>query len=291
MFFCNFSQGESKNFLASDIQYIKIEVLKMDVSFKKSNSKEIQFDGEGSFSMRLRNGVLEIKDSDYDSKSSWKFFSKSSKKVPTLKIKGPSKQVSIFGAFVRADFEKWDSPVFISSHVSEISGTKNSSLWNVFSKKSKINFSDHKGDFNFKGFSLVAKLKNFSETKSQFDFNDGSLKLTKGSGDIFFTTDKAKVSIKDFRGNLVGATRSGFIHVTMRVDQKVEVSSKESEMHFHFKKTGSRFLAYAEKGKIYAPAHMHKEYSGKSLKVTGKMQGPGQGKISLKTDTGNIHVY
>ncbi len=285
------SYGETKTFLAQDVQSIKINGIKIKALFKHTNSKDFQIEWSNVFSVKTSRGVLEVKDSSYKSKSSWKLSNLFSKKEIVLKVKGPSRPITIFSSHFEGDFIKWESPVFISSHQSKISGSKNKSSWNLFSKKSMINLKWHEGSISFKGFSLNAVLKDLSKTNSHFHFNDGLLKVMEGSGKIFFTTDKAKIEIKKFKGDLVGTTRSGPVNVTIKTNEIIDVFSQEGDMRFHFQETGPRFFAYTEKGKIHAPGHMNKEYSGKSLKVTGRIQGKRQGKVSLKTDTGNIYIY
>ena len=291
LFLSCISYGETKTFSAKDIQSIKVEGIKIKVFFKHTNSKNFKIKLDKPFSVKIKKTVLEIKDPSYKNKNSWKSFTFFSKKERTLRITGPSKPVSIFSAHLWVDFSKWKSSVFISSYHSKILGNKNKNSWDVFSKESNLNLNHHEGDINFKGFSLNAVLKNFSKTKSHFYFNDGLLKVAKGSGDIFFTVDRAKIDIKNFTGNLVGTTRSGPVNVSIKTDKIVDVFSQEGEVRFYSKKMGVKFFAYTEKGKIYAPRHMHKEYSGKSIKVTGRMKGKKQGKTSLRTNTGNIYAY
>ncbi len=288
------SYGETKVFLAKDIHSIKVEGVKMKVVFKYRASKNFQIEWKkDSFSIKIKKAILEIKDPSYQSKSSWVSSNLFSKKEMTLKIIGPSKPVSIFAADVNGYFTKWKSPVFISAtHKSKVSGNQNSSSWNLFSKDLNLNLNRHTGPIHFRGFSLKAKLQKISKTKSYFYFNDGLLKMTEGSGDIFFTTDRAKIDIKKFEGNLVGTTQSGSVNVSVKIDKKIDIFSKEGDLRFYFRETGPRFFAYTERGKIYAPNYMYKEYSGKSLKVTGRMnKNKKQGRVSLKTDVGSIYAY
>jgi len=283
----NMPLSYGKTFLASDIQSIKIKVLRAHISFQHKNTKHLQIEWDQS--VKLINGVLEITDSSYHSKKAWnKIFSQ---KELSLKIIGPNKPISLFAADVKLNFLKWKQAVFISAHKSQIQGQKTAGLWEVFSKHSNMNLSHHNGSIYFKGFSLKAKLRHILKTKSHFYFNDGSLKFTKSSGDLFFTTDRAKLNLRHFKGNLAGTTQSGSINVSMKPDTQVDVYSKEGEMRFYFQNQGAHLVAYAEKGHIYAPSYMNKKYSGKSLQVTGKLKGEGRGKVSLKTETGKIYVY
>ena len=107
----------------------------------------------------------------------------------------------------------------------------------------------------------------------------------RGRGLWISPTDKGEVRIKKFKGSLKGSSKSGPVRASMEPDQ-VEVYSSEGTLRFHFMGYGAELVAYSERGKIYAPRRLSRDFSGRAYKVMGRLKGEAEkGKNFLKKQT------
>lgn len=279
-----------QSFLAKKVESINLKGLNIQASFVAKNSSNIVVDIKGgSVSANLKDGLLKIYDPKYKSKGNWESF----QKVVTVTVVGPSREVNLFASEVQVKFSNWKKDTFLSARKAKVIDKARRGSLNLFIREGEFTSTKHKkGKLQINGFSVKASINEFSDLESVLRFNEGQLKITKGSGSIFFTVDKAPVYIRNFEGNLTGSTQFSSVNATVKVKNKINISSQKGDLRFYLKGVAAKLTAYTENGKIYAPNYMYKQYSGKSVKVTGRMKGSKkQGHVSLTTDTGTIQVY
>lgn len=285
-----FCQAETQKqlFEASTIKSFFVEGIEIQASFKYKKSLKIEVVASPSLSIKIKNGQLEIKDRQYQTSRYWK----TNSKKQIVKIVGPSKPLKMFASQAQLEFSNWKSDTFVSARKAQIKDQGRKGSLKIFIREGSLISNKHtKGEIYLKGFLVKASVRNFADIKTHFYFNEGSLKLHKGSGDLSFVTDKAPVQIYSFSGNIKGRSKSSNIRASVKATESIEVFSKKGTLSFYSISTGARLLAYSESGKVYVPKNMHKKYSGKSTKAVGRLRGrKQQARVSLKTDTGIISV-
>ena len=286
IFFSSSLFANQKSFPAGEINSIVIKAvhLKLQVRHKSSDNYSIKWTGKISF--QLENGVLNLQSDNFNSIKSWKSNKSPS---PTLEISGPSVPVELFSYSSQSFFSLWTKPVFVSSFKGTVKSLNHKAPLNIHLNEGSITINKQKGPLLARGFNIKSSIDS-SEGEFRLYLNEGSLNAKKSKGDLHFTTNKAKVKIKQFKGNLKGFSYSG--PITAQVEPNtVELLSEKSSLRLSFIKHAPTITAYTEKGKIYGANYLNKQFSGQSIKVTGRMQGQiKKGEVSLKTETGNIYI-
>ena len=284
------SYANSKNFASKDVKSILVKGINFDITFEDKASKQIKVITNDKIDISLKSGQLEIINSDFYSKRKWG----SNQKTLKIQIKGPSKKVNIHGDQINASFKKWKAKSFLSATKASVTDSQRKGDLNLFIRKGSFKSTGHTtGSVYLNGFVVQADMSNFKNVKTGFYFNSGKLKISKGSGDLSFSTDRAPVSIKRFSGNVNGGSYFAPVQANVKVKNKMNISSKQGNLRIYLSGgVGARVYAYSESGKVYAPKYMHKEYTGKSTKVVGRAKGAkSRARVHLKTDTGLIQVY
>ena len=276
-----------KVFPAAVTRRVIIRSLGAKVHFKKNSSHDYQVEWQGAASVENKEGDLVIEEAGYHEVKSW---GEAGGKPLKVTVSGPGgAPVSVFAFSVSVHFVRWEAPVFVSSLSGQIQGEGNKGPWRLSLREGALDIKGHSGDVEAKGFRAAS---NFQSGKGNFrwQFSEGSLRFTEGQGAVDFSTDKGEVRIKKFKGSLKGSSKSGPVRASMEPDQ-VEVYSSEGTLRFHFMGYGAELVAYSERGKIYAPRRLSRDFSGRAYKVMGRLKGkPKKGKISLKTNTGAIYI-
>jgi len=276
---------DQKVFKAENFQSILIKVPYLDLKFEHKNSSNYTVEWTGKLSTRVDKNTLLLKSPDFDSIKLW---SKQQKPV-ILKISGPSRPLQLFSFSSKISSKSWKESVFISSLKGELNATNSQGSWKMSLKEGTVNIYQQKGSLEVQAFQLKSLIKS-SEGNFQFYMNEGSLRVKNSKGKAEFITDKANVRLTQFKGSLKGSSQSGNIKASLQAD-KVELFAKESILQISTFKHAARITAYTESGKIYGSRHFHKQFSGKSTKVTGRVKGSvKKGLISLKTESGNIYI-
>ena len=289
IFFCSPLLGlaEQKTYSSKEIKFLTIKAVHLNLKVKKTNSKLYKIKWTGPFSFQNKNGLLKVESKDFNSKHLWNI--KSSKNPLTLEISGPSVPIKIFTFSNNSSFSKWTKPVFLSGFKGNVKAGKNIGPWEITLKEGAINIDKHQGSLSVKGFRLNSFITS-SKGSFQFHTNEGELKIKKSQGELNFTTDKGKVRLTQFKGSLKGFSQSGTITAFIQ-PEKVDLFSRESSIRISFMGQSPRVKAYTERGKIYGPRYFYKQFSGKSIKVSGRIRGSNKkGEVSLKSDTGNIYI-
>ena len=287
LFFSSFPLfGEEKTFPAGEIKSIIIKLIHLDLKVTKRKSPHWTIKWSGNLFLQLNEGLLTIESKSFNSKKAWS--SKSSKTV-TLEISGPAVPIKSFSLSSHSSFSSWTEPVFISSLKGSVTGSKNEGSWELSLKEGKINIHQHQGPLTIKSFRAHFTLSS-SKGDSQFYINEGHLTVKKSEGELNFTTDKAEVKLTQFKGSLKGFSQSGTVTASIQ-PETVDLFSGEGAIRIHCMGQSPKIIAYTERGKIYGPKYLHKTFSGKSTKVSGRIRGPSKkGTVSLKSDTANIYI-
>ena len=280
--------GQQKTFPPEEVKSILIKAIDLNLKIKKTNSAFCTIKWTGDLSFQTKKGILTIQSSGFDSKGSWDI--KSSKTSVTLEISGPDRPLQIFSFSSKIFFSQWTKPVFISSFKGNINTLNTKGPWEISLREGNINIHQHQGSLSVQGFH-VKNLLTSSKGRFQFYINEGLLKMKKSKGDIHFTTDKADIQLTRFKGSLKGFSQSGSITTTVQ-PEKVELITTESPLRVSFMgQQAPMITAYTEKGRIYGPRYLHKQFSGKSTTVSGRIKGSlKKGKVFLQSKTGNIYI-
>ena len=152
-----------------------------------------------------------------------------------------------------------------------------------------MNIQQQTGPLSVQGFHVNLSLSS-SQGRFQFHINEGRLKVNKSKGELHFITDKADIQLAQFKGSLKGSSQSGAITASIQPDT-VDLFAEKSPLRLSFMGQAPTITAYTEKGKIYGARHLHKQFSGNSTKVSGRIRGSvKKGTVSVKTGTGNIYI-
>lgn len=249
-----------------------------------------RFELKGGASFQNEEGNVTIKSSRHNSRKDWKKAADGNKtdQREELIVKGPSAPLNLYLSSGSVQVTRWKHPVFISASQGEVISRKNKGIWRIALKNGQFNAYEHQGSIQLQGFSLDTLLK---DGKGSFKilFNEGQLKTRGGNGNLHFVTDKGNANVRQFEGSMKGTLISGTLIASLK-PKNIQVSSDRGDLRLNFTNTGARVVAHSESGKIYAPRHFFKQYSGKSLTVKGRLRGQQKtGSISLKTNTGNIY--
>lgn len=291
--------GEVRTFSRQEIKTLEIKALNVKVVLnhkdlpqtrKKSKPQQVfKIQGDfSSFSFEQEGQKLKILDSRYHAQDFWE--SPPPKEV-IFTITGAGLPLHLYTYKTSVHLNSWKGNVALFSRQASLSGKDTEGFLQLFFKRGELNLENHKGNLSLKGFFVNSYLKNLSEGAFSFQFNEGILKTVESSGHLIFTTGKGKVVVSRMDGIMEGSTQSGSVRASI-IPQKIDVSSQEGELRFYLRKTGAFVSAHSELGRVYAPVYMNKEYSGKSLRVTGRMKGASSSaNVLLKTNTSNIYVY
>lgn len=272
---------------ATELKSIVIKAPHLNLTVRQNSSPNHSIKWMGALSVQVKKGVLTIQSPDFNSKKSWT--SPSSKKSLTLNISGPSRPLQLFSFSSQSSFTGWTKSIFISSFKGGVKAHKNKGPIEISLKEGAVNIRRQTGDLTVHGF-LVHLSLDSSEGDFRFYINEGFLKIKKSKGAVHFTTDKAETRLTRFTGSLKGFSRSGAVRASIQPDM-VDLFVEESPLRISFLKQAPKITAYTEKGKIYGGRHLHKQFSGKSTKVSGRMKGSvKKGEVSLKTLAGNIYL-
>ena len=280
--------GQQKTFPSKEIKSILIKTMNLNLKIKKVDSILYTIKWTGDLFFQTNEGILTIQSSGFNSKRSWDV--PSSKNFVTLEISGPARPVQLFAFSSKISFSQWTKPVFISSFKGNIKTLNTKGPWEISLKEGNINIHQHQGSLSVQGFHLKNLLTS-SKGYFQFYINEGLLKMKKSKGELHFTTDKADIQLTQFKGSLKGFSQSGAITSTVQ-PETVELFTKKSPLRVYFMGQQAPMLtAYTEKGRIYGPRYLHKQFSGKSTTVSGRIRGSlKKGKVFLKSKTGNIYI-
>ncbi len=279
--------GEPGAFPSKDIKSIVIKATRLNLTVKHKRSGFYTVKSSGSLSLRKEKGALIAQSKNFYSKKVWR--DGSFKQIPFLEISGPSAPVRVFSFFSQSSFFRWAQPVFISSLKGQIKAVQTKGAWEISLKRGSVDIHRHQGDLTVQGFHLRHFLRS-SQGKFNFYINEGLLSAQKSKGKLNFTTDKAKIQLTQFKGSLKGFSQSGAIIAKIQ-PKTAELSSKEGPIRVSFMGQAPSITAYTEKGQIYGASYLHKQFSGKSTKVSGRIRGSlKKGKASLKSETGNIYI-
>ena len=283
----SFSFGEQKTFSSKELQSIVIKAVHLNLKIKESNTSFYTVKWTGKLSVQNREKSLFVQSDDFNSKKSWKTGTLKTK--ASLEISGPSLPVRLFAFSSASSFSHWKKPVFISSFKGELKATKTRGPWEISFKKGSVRLHQHQGSLSVQGFHINQILSS-SQGSFRFYINEGSLKVKKSKGDLDFTTDKAEIRLTQFKGNLKGFSQSGTVRAVVQ-PEKMELSSEKSPLHVSFMGQGPKITAYTEKGKIYGARHLHKQFSGKSTQVSGRMRGSVKKGDSLLKIGNRFYLY
>ncbi|MCY4512360.1 MAG: DUF4097 family beta strand repeat-containing protein [Bdellovibrionales bacterium] len=281
------SFGET--FSAKKVTSITVKGPAWKMVFTKA-SGPYRFELKGDASFQNEEGNVIIESSRHNSRKDWKTAAKGSKagQQEELTVKGPSAPLNLYISSGSIQVIKWKHPVFVSANQGRIISRKSKGRWQIALKNGQFNAYEHQGNVQLQGFSLDTLLK---DSKGSFKvlFNEGQLKTRGGNGNLQFVTDRGNTNVREFEGSLKGTLMSGTLIASLK-PQNIQVFSDRGDIRFNFRNTGAKVIARSESGKIYAPRHFFKRYSGKSLTVKGRLRGQTKtGSISLKTNTGNIY--
>lgn len=215
----------------------------------------------------------------------------SQKEEAVLNVTGPGAPLSLFALQGKIHISHWKHPVFIFSKDVKLEGYKNNGSWQFSSNNGKIKLNQFEGKLEARGFQLNMSLQNL-KGKFLFHFNEGELKADKGAGKLAYVTDKGNIVIKNWQGNLTGESVSGSLRGISLQPNTVQAHSIKGMIAMSFINSRPLIDAFSEEGRIRAPKYMNKKYAGKSLAVKGRLRGNGrlEGKVSLKTERGNIYI-
>lgn len=283
------AKTQQKSFKASQVKSVLLEGVNIQASFVNKKNPQIEVLADKSLSVKIKNGQLKIINHQYKKPKDWLFSSK--KKV--IKVVGPSRPVEVFAVQSDLNFSDWESDTFISARKAQVKDEGRKGSLKAFIKEGRLTSHQHKkGSLYLKGFSLQTSVTKFSQLQAHFYFNEGSLKLSKGSGDLFFVTEKAPVHITSFSGNIKGRSKSSQVKASLTAKKNVNVFSKSGPLFFNFKATSAKLKAHSKSGKVYVPSYMNKQYSGKSTTAKGFLRGAKkEALVFLETETGLISVY
>ncbi|MDE0092294.1 MAG: hypothetical protein OXN83_03295 [Oligoflexia bacterium] len=279
--------GNDKVFPAKDIKSIHIQVPRLNLKVTPSDSPVHTVKGTKGLDCKVEKEALVIKSQDFSSKKAWS--NKNKEKPLELEISGPSKNLQIFSLFSDISISNWSQPVFISSFKSQIKSVNTKGSWHISLKEGAVNMKKHKSPLSVKAFKIHFNL-NHSEGHFNFQVNEGKIAIKRSKGRMNFMSDKSKIQLTQFIGNLKGFNRLGEIRATIQADQ-VDISTEEGAVRFYFIKQGPKITAYTETGKIYAPRYFYKKFSGKSTQASGRIKAKiKKGYVSVKTERGNIYI-
>ena len=249
-----------------------------------------RFELKGDASYQNEEGNVTIESSRHNSRKDWKTAAEGSKtnQREELIVKGPSAPLNLYMSSGSVQATRWKHPVFVSANQGHITSRKNEGMWRIALKNGQFNAYEHQGNIQLQGFSLDTLLK---DSKGSFKvlFNEGQLKTRGGNGNLHFVTDRGNANVRQFKGSMNGTLMSGTLIASLK-PENIQVFSDRGDIRFNFTNAGTKVVAHSESGKIYAPRHFFKQYSGKSLTVKGRLRGQKKpGSISLKTNTGNIY--
>lgn len=279
--------AQQKTFSAGEIESIVIKAVHLNLKFKSRNASLYTIKWTGKLSFQKKEKVLKIQSSNFNTRQSWKPLSSGSPAV--LEISGPSLPVQLFSFSSKASFSRWTKPVFISLFKGTVRSVKSKGLWKISLKEGSINIHKHEGSLFVQGFHINQQLTS-SQGQFQFYTNEGRLKLKQSEGQLNFITDKAGIELTQFKGSLKGFSQSGAIQAVLQPDV-VELFAGKGPLRVSVRGYSPSLKAYTEKGKIYGPAYLYKQFSGKSTEVSGRLRGyQKKGKLLLKSETGNIYI-
>ena len=282
-----FSLAE-QTFPAKGIKSLLIKAEHLNLKIKQNQSSDFKIKNPGDLSLKNKEGVLIIQSPSFSSQKSAEGLS--SKKPVELEISGPSRPVKLFAFYAKISFSRWTKPVFISSFQGEVKGSNLQGSWEISLKEGLVNMRRLKGSLAVRGFHINQTVSN-SQGDFKFYANEGSLRVKKSKGNLSWTTDKAKIHLTQFKGSLKGFSQSGDVRASFQ-PETVELSTGKASITAFFIGQAPKIRAYTEEGKIYGPRYLYKQFSGKSTKVSGQIRGPlKKGKVSFKSETGNIHIH
>ena len=277
--------GEQKSFPSKEIKSIVIKVPHIDLKITNKSSPYYTVKWTGDLSLQNEKKTLSFYSSIYSQKDF-----KSSKKPIRLDITGPSAQLKLFAFSSQAVFSRWTKPVFISSFKGSFKSEQSRGHWEISLKEGSVNMNKHQGSLTGKAFN-AHYLMTSCKGNFKFHINEGSLNIKKSKGNLYWTTDKAQTKLAHFQGNVTGSSQSGSIQASLQAET-VNMASKNGSIRIHFMGgQAPQIKAKTEQGKIYGGRLLHKQFSGKSTTVSGRMKGSvKKGKVSLKSETGNIYL-
>ena len=271
--------GQTQSILVKGI-YLKLKV-------KKSISDQYQIKWTGPLSVKNEGSVLSIQDKSFNSRKSWK--SSSKKALATLEITGPATPIKVFALDIKASFLSWEKSVFISGFKGSLEGSRNKGIWKIHFQEGRLNLRQQKGSLFVRGFFIKNRLRS-SQGDFQFLINEGSLNVSNSEGHLRFVTDKAKAVLKNLKGSLIGSSQSGDLKVSIK-PKKVDFFVEEASIRLSLMGQAPKIKAYTEKGKIYGSNYLHKQFSGKSMTVSGRIRGSSKkGEVFVHSNTGNIYI-
>ena len=281
---------QAENFVINKANSIKIKVPSLILTFKnKKGQHKISIKGKAELTEKEGNVV--IKNSDFESGKKWKEANWQDKDKSTqVVISGPSVPIEVYSSSLSLNANELAHDVFVSARKGQIKTYKTKSNWKILLRDGTFSSEEHEGNVFLQSFHLKASVK---KQNGVFDFlfNEGSLSVRGGKGAVNFFTNKASLTMKYFEGSLKANTVSGDVLAFLKPEE-VNVESERGKLNFYFRKQGAKVQAFTERGRIYSPRHFNKKYSGRSLKVQGRLKGfPKTGDVFLKTQTGNIYFY
>lgn len=208
-----------------------------------------------------------------------------------LNVTGPGVPLSLFVLKGKFHISHWTKPVFVFSQNIEIEGSANKGSWQLSLNKGKIKLNRFEGELEARGFRLNMDLKDL-KGDFLFQFNEGQLKANRGEGELVYTTDKGNTILKNWKGNITGESVSGSLKGISLKPDTIQINSKKGVIAMNFSGSRPSVDAFSGEGRIRSPRYMNKKYAGKSLAVTGRLRGNGkqEGKVSLKTERGDIYI-
>ena len=277
--------GEQKNFPAKEVKSIIIKVPHLNLKITNKNSSLYTIKWTGELSFQNKKNILSFYSKDFYSKKDFE----SPKKPIRMEISGPSANLKLFTFSLQAFFSHWIKPVFISSFKGRLKAIQNKGPWEISLKEGIVNMHKHQGSLTGKAFNVNYFITS-CEGNFKFHLNEGILNLKNSRGSLHWTTDKTKIKLTQFKGNITGSSQSGSIQASLQAET-VNMTSKEGPIRIHFIGHAPQIKAWTEKGKIYGGRYLHKQFLGKSTKVSGRIKGTiKKGAVSLKSETGNIYL-
>lgn len=273
------------NIPSEEVKQIIVKGSHWILNFKKAKGPytfELKGPAAMQDSIKPIEGTLEIVSNNLSEKSV---------KKNILNIKGPSVPLSLFVLHGNIHISHWESPVFIFSKDIKMEGFSNKGSWQLSLNKGKVKLNRFTGDMEVRGFHLNMNLENLNGN-FLMEFNEGQLKTKNGEGKLTYTTDKGNLIIKNWKGGLTGESVSGSLRGLSLKPDTVQINSQKGLIAMSFADSRPLIDAFSGEGRIRAPRYMNKKYAGKTLAVTGRLRGTGnkEGKVSLKTERGNIYI-